>query len=110
CRCVVPEGGEIRDSANLLGGRLGKLSAATANVDAPQPTDAIQVTLAIRIVHRDTIGLLEDHGTAFLEGREIRPGMNEVIAVLLPDFLFDEVRSGILACHVMTPRCLDSLS
>ena len=73
----------VGDAAHLVGHRLRHLFPAVADVDAPEPADAVHVALAFGVVDVDALGLGHDLGAFLLEGREVGPGMDVVVAVLL---------------------------
>ena len=47
-------GGQIRELRHLLVRHVCQLFAAVAHVDAPQPRDSIEYTVALRVGEKDT--------------------------------------------------------
>ena len=83
-RGQVREGRVVGDAAHLIGHRLRHLFAAIADVDAPEAADAVHVALALGVIDIDPLGLRHDFRAFLLEGREVGPGMDVVVPVLLP--------------------------
>ena len=95
-----PEGREIGHAPHLVGDGLGHLLAAIADIDAPHAADAVDHAVAAAVVDMDALGLGDDQGLARLGGAQIDPGMDDVVAILLPE-RFGVI--GEIAAHEIAP-------
>ena len=77
----------VGNGADLFGDRLGHLLAAIADVDTPQSADTVDEPVAVAVVDMDAISLGHDLGTLVVPLGEIRPRMNDVVVVLLPQLI-----------------------
>jgi len=78
----VDEGVVERESARLVGHRLRDLLAAVADVDAPQPADAVEVALAVGVGDVGAFAPGDDEGFAQFLARTVVPGVDVVVAIL----------------------------
>ena len=51
---------------HLLGGDIGELGAAIADVDAPQPRHAIENTIAVAVINITALGMRDDPAAAHI--------------------------------------------
>ena len=79
------EGREIGHAAHLIGDGLGHLLAAIADIDAPHAADAVEHAMAAAVIDMHPLRRRDDQWLAGLGGAEIDPGMDDVIAVVLPE-------------------------
>src|SRR4029079_841399 len=85
--------GIIEGHAGRLGGdRIDDLLPPVAGIDAPEPADPVEISLAGDVVDIDSLGAVHDQRAVLLEGVEMSPGMDEVTAVLPPDVLGIDLR------------------
>ncbi len=79
----VEEGKPIR----LFGQGLSHLPVAVPDVHAPQAADTVEIALAVSVVDVRAFSFGNDEGAVLLESRKLGPGVQEVVLVLVPEFL-----------------------
>ena len=89
--CRIHKRIEKRHFARLIGNCLYNLFASIADIDAPQPANAIQIALAIDIGDIGALGFVHNQRACLVEGFKMGPGMNEMLAILVPDILCEVV-------------------
>ena len=80
----------------LLRHGLGDFLAAIAGIDAPHAADAIKVAAPGGVRHIAAIALNQDERPFLLEAVEMLVGMQDVVAVLLPEFLSVEAVASLV--------------
>src|SRR5947209_1963568 len=70
-----------RELAHLGSRGLDQLLVAVAERGAPQPRHALDVTLALGVVHEDSLAPLQDEGAGFAQGGQLGVGVDDGLDV-----------------------------
>ncbi len=96
CRRVahVHKGIGIGQQQRLLRHGFGHFLAAIAHIHAPHAAKPVEIALAVHIGDVGAFALHNEQGAFLLETVEMRPGMQEVIVILLPQVFRVEAVAG----------------